>query len=206
MTELNESEREELWRDIHPESRRRILEAAVECFASRGYNATTTREIAARAGMSPAAVYMYFHSKHSLLYEINLAGHLAVLRAVEHALAGVEDPKERLWLFMRTHVSWHATNRTVARSCQYELRAIMPEQFEEIRHLRYRIEMALRNELRLGLETGDFVIPDLATTSLALLSLGIDVARWYVGHVQTPDELGTLYADLALRIVGANPK
>lgn len=36
-----------------------------------------------------------------------------------------------------------------------------------------------------------------------LLSLSIDVARWYQpGHGSTPGELGDLYAELALRMAG----
>ena len=58
-------------------------------------------------------------------------------------------------------------------------------------------------ELRNGVHSGDFVIADLDVTSLALLSLGIDVARWYTGRGKRPDELGRAYADLAMKLVGA---
>jgi hypothetical protein len=36
---------------------RKLVIAAIECFAERGYRATTTRDIAKRAQMSPAALY-----------------------------------------------------------------------------------------------------------------------------------------------------
>jgi AcrR family transcriptional regulator len=191
---------------VKPESSRRILEAAIECFAARGYNATTTREIAKRAGMSPAAIYIHFSSKQALLYKVNRTGHIALLEYVQKSLEGYRTPKERLWQFMRAYVSWHAHNHTLARACQYDLRQISPNYFDEIRDLRRQIELFLGNELRGGLESGDFVFPDLATTSLALLSLGIDVARWYTERAQTPDDLGAAYADLALRIIGAKPE
>jgi hypothetical protein len=43
--------------------------------------------------------------------------------------------------------------------------------------------------------------------ALALLSLGIDIARWYRDEgTWTPEDIGDNYAELALRIVGANPR
>jgi hypothetical protein len=48
-----------------------------------------------------------------------------------------------------------------------------------------------------------FATPDPHMTSLAILSLGIDEARWYrdEGH-WTPDEVAAHYRLLALRMVG----
>ena len=193
----------DLWADVSHETSRRLLLAAVESFAAQGYNATTTRQIAQRAGMSPAAVYMHYPSKQALLFEISRTGHTAVLRDVQHAVEGVLSPRERLWRFMRVFVGWHAHNHTVARINQYELVSLGDEQFREIRKLRDQFSQALTTELRDGLDSGDFVIADLDVTSLALLSLGIDVARWYTGRGKRPDELGRAYADLAMKLVGA---
>lgn len=38
------------WAEVTPEAARRLLVAAVDAFAERGYHATTTRDIAGRAG------------------------------------------------------------------------------------------------------------------------------------------------------------
>ena len=47
--------------------RERLLDAAVECFASDGIAATSLRAIAVRAGVTPALVNYYFGSKERLL-------------------------------------------------------------------------------------------------------------------------------------------
>ncbi len=50
-----------------PEPRRdQILRAALECFAARGFKGTTTREVAARVGITEAALYRHFPSKEAL--------------------------------------------------------------------------------------------------------------------------------------------
>jgi AcrR family transcriptional regulator len=47
-------------------TRERILAAACECFGTHGYETTTNRDIADRAGVTPAAMYQYFDSKLTL--------------------------------------------------------------------------------------------------------------------------------------------
>jgi len=49
------------------ETRRRILEAALELFRERGFDATSTRQIARRAGVANGAAYYYFRSKEEMV-------------------------------------------------------------------------------------------------------------------------------------------
>ncbi len=59
------------------DARTRLLHAAGQVFAERGYQAATVREIAARAGVNPASVNYYFRDKESLYFEaVNLAREL----------------------------------------------------------------------------------------------------------------------------------
>lgn len=51
-------------------TRERILEAAVACFEERGFDATTTAQIAARARLGVGTFYGYFHDKRSILLEL----------------------------------------------------------------------------------------------------------------------------------------
>lgn len=44
-----------------------ILQAAIECIAESGFNATTTRKIAERAGVTQPLVHHYFGSKEAVL-------------------------------------------------------------------------------------------------------------------------------------------
>jgi AcrR family transcriptional regulator len=49
-----------------PERRRQIIETAAEIFARNGFRGTTTREVAAAAGVSEAAVFKHFATKEDL--------------------------------------------------------------------------------------------------------------------------------------------
>jgi AcrR family transcriptional regulator len=46
--------------------REQILREAMRCFAEKGFRGTTTRELAARIGITEAALYHYFPSKEAL--------------------------------------------------------------------------------------------------------------------------------------------
>lgn len=71
-------------RKRRPEARpTEILEAALDLFTERGFKATRLEDVASRAGLSKAAIYLYFKDKTSLLMaivqamagaNINLAG------------------------------------------------------------------------------------------------------------------------------------
>ncbi len=50
-----------------PERRAQILAAARKCFCRSGFQAATTREIAAEAGISDALIYRHFPDKQALL-------------------------------------------------------------------------------------------------------------------------------------------
>ncbi|HYM72234.1 MAG TPA: helix-turn-helix domain-containing protein [Stellaceae bacterium] len=56
------------------ERRRAIVMAAVPLFARRGFAGTTTRELAAAAGVSEALLFRHFPSKQSLYHEILALG------------------------------------------------------------------------------------------------------------------------------------
>ena len=51
-----------------PDTRRAVLDAARELFSELGFERTTMRAVAARAGVDPALIYHYFGDKDGLLF------------------------------------------------------------------------------------------------------------------------------------------
>ncbi|MGW0997489.1 TetR/AcrR family transcriptional regulator [Streptomyces sp. NPDC002520] len=192
------------WDEVTPEAARRLLVAAVEAFAERGYHATTTRDIAGRAGMSPAALYIHYKTKEELLHRISRIGHDKALDILRTAAEGEGTAAERLADGVSSFVGWHAGRRTTARVVQYELDALGPDARAEIVELRRQVDAQVRGIIEDGVASGEFDVPDVQGTTLAVLSLCIDVARWFnVDGPRTPEQVGELYADLVLRMVGA---
>lgn len=190
-------------REAGQDTAQRLLRAAVEAFAERGFHATTTRDIARRAGMSPAALYIHYRTKEELLYRISQVGHERAVQILHDAAHGPGAPADRLAGAVSSFARWHAERHTTARVVQYELTALEGEHYAEMLALRRRTGEILRGLLAEGTASGDFHVTDVRGTARAVLSLCIDVARWFDGSgPQSPQDVGALYADLALRMAG----
>jgi AcrR family transcriptional regulator len=190
------------WHEFEPAVARRVLVAAVLEFAVRGYHATTTRDIASRAGLSPAGVYVHFRSKEELLHQSTLIGHRQTVQKITEAAATSDEPFARLRAVVGQFAEFHAVYHTAGRVAQYELAALTEPHFAEVAVLRREIDRVMRETLEHGVRAGVFDVPDVGGTALALLSLSIDVSRWYQpGGRRGPAEIAELYADLAVRMV-----
>lgn len=74
-----------------------ILEAALEEFVARGFDAARMEDIAKRAGLSKAAIYLYFPSKVAVLEALIEAKVGPLAQSVQQiAVMGAADPKTAL--------------------------------------------------------------------------------------------------------------
>lgn len=184
-------------------TRARLLDAALRAFAAHGFHATGTRDIAEAASMSPAAVYVHYRTKEELLFALALAGHQDVQQVVAEAARDRAEPQEQLREVTRAYTAWHARSHTRARVVQYEMAGLSPVHARQIARIRRDIEVRFRAIIVAGVAAGRFRVTDPKIAALAVLSLGIDVARWYrEDGAWTPAEIGERYADLALNMVG----
>lgn len=80
-----------------------VLDAALKLFAAQGFAHTTVEQVARAAGLSKAAVYLYFPSKKALLAGLVKR---AVAPVADLALgAGGGDPRARIAGMLRTAVA-----------------------------------------------------------------------------------------------------
>src|SRR5437773_2620102 len=80
-------------RKRRPEARpAEILEAALDLFTERGFSATRLEDVAKRAGLSKAAIYLYFKDKTSLLMAIVEAMASANIASAANLIAGHPGP------------------------------------------------------------------------------------------------------------------
>ncbi|NLJ52774.1 MAG: TetR/AcrR family transcriptional regulator [Intrasporangiaceae bacterium] len=180
----------------------RLKEAAIIEFAERGFHATTTRDIAARAGLSPAGVYVHFPSKEDLLYAITLTGHEAALEMLQEAAADSPTPTDALRATVGNFARWHAEWFRDARVVQYEFPHLSHDHREHILDLRKQINAVVADILEAGRVAGDFDIEDVPATTLAVLSMAVDVCRWYDSEIRrSPESIGSSYGELAVRLV-----
>jgi hypothetical protein len=115
------------------------------------------------------------------------------------------SPAERLGEVTYAFALWHARSHTVARIVNYELAALRPQHFDVIAGLRRAIEREMREVVEAGIASGEFHSDRPAATALAILSLGVDLGRWFHDEGEwTPEDVADHYRELALRMVGAH--
>jgi AcrR family transcriptional regulator len=181
-----------------------LLSSAVLCFAEKGFQATTTRDITAKVGLTPGALYVHFATKEEVLFEIVRSGHLRALETLRAALPDDGDPETCLRRAVAAFVEWHAEHHTAARVCQNELTPLSPEHYAEIRDLRAQFNTIFRDAVRRMVDGATADPDDVSRLARSILSLGVDLVRWYrQGGTDTPASLGAFYADLAVHMTAA---
>ncbi len=78
------------------DSRERVLRAALEVIAERGFDSTRLADVAERAGVSPALVVYYFKTKDTVLTEAIRLGEKSWYEAVDRRLQDHERADDRL--------------------------------------------------------------------------------------------------------------
>lgn len=107
------------------ETRRRILAAAVDTFATQSFDGASTREIAALAGVSQPSLNYHFHSKFELWQAAvdGLFGALATVMTDRlHGLRGV-DERTRAELMVREFIAFSAAHPQLHRIITQESKA-----------------------------------------------------------------------------------
>ncbi len=61
------------------DTRTKILQAALQLFAKRGYDGTTTKDLAKLAGVAEGTLFRYFATKKAILIEVATAGWVDIL-------------------------------------------------------------------------------------------------------------------------------
>jgi AcrR family transcriptional regulator len=136
--------------------REEILAAATRLFAARGFDGTSTREIAREAGAKHSLLFYHFGSKADLYLA-------AVLDQLEHlganiraALASANDPVSRLQAYVEVYYDCFTTREPGLGVCLRELSGLPPDLARQIADAHNRKSMAALQEIiadgiRLGL-------------------------------------------------------
>lgn len=98
----------------------RILDAAAELFAERGFAGTAIRDISARVGITPASLYNHFDSK-TALYEAVLERGLGPIIELLDEMAGDDEPVTSGYRILTEVVAHLAAAPSLAGLLQHEI-------------------------------------------------------------------------------------
>ena len=100
----------------------RILEAAVKVFAKNGFHNSKVSVIAKEAGVADGTIYLYFKNKDDILISLFEESLNRLIDNMEEAVKDVNDPLEKLKMFIHMHLKLVEENQGVAEVMQVELR------------------------------------------------------------------------------------
>jgi len=95
----------------------RATAVAAGLFATKGYSATSTRELSDALGITKGTFYHHFPSKEELLMQICDESLTRISAAAQQALEGTTVPLERLESLIRQHVLTMLADQSLHKRC-----------------------------------------------------------------------------------------
>lgn len=183
-------------------ARRQILDAAA-ALLRQGYDATTTREIAARVGIKAGSIYHHYPSKEAIVSAVVNEGVRVVHEAVTGALAALgssASPRERMQAAIKAHLL-SSLEHSAYTSASIRAFAFLPAAVQED----CRVERRRYEEIWRGLVTeaaaAGLLAPGVSQDAVRLLLLGAVnwAGEWYRPERMSIDEIARDFAASILR-------
>jgi AcrR family transcriptional regulator len=160
--------------------RARLTSVSADLFASQGYSATTTRQIAKAAGFTNGTLYYYCKTKEDLLDQICRQSLHRITAEVSAGIAEVDGARRRLHILIHRHITTMLADQALHRTMLMELRSLGAERRQQITALRDDYAAVVRRVLIEGQDAGivrrDI---DLRHQALILLNMMNWTIFWY---------------------------
>lgn len=158
------------------EAAKRIVSAATDCFAERGYQAASIREIAEAAGVSKANVFHHFPTKWDLYRAVVQRSEQLLARLLEGLEPGTESAERILNRFAAEHLEAMLEHKNASTLFLRQLLdATQPSDDRALIRNVLRERFAMTESAFRRLRERGELRPDLDVRVLALLLLGSNV-------------------------------
>jgi AcrR family transcriptional regulator len=193
------------WRHYGVSTLPKALAAALDAFAERGYDGTSIREVASRAGLSVPGLYHHYPSKQALLVSLTTTVMKDLLDRSRQALAEAgPTPSDQFDAVVESLLRFHMFRRNQAFVASTEMRSMEPASREAFVALRDEQQRMLDCIVEDGVSAGEFSTPYPKDASRAVTTMCVAVASWYhPGGSLPPDEIVIRYLAIARSAVGA---
>jgi TetR/AcrR family transcriptional regulator, cholesterol catabolism regulator len=169
----------------------RVMAVAAQLFRSKGYAATTTREIAAQLGIQKASLYYHISRKEDLLFDIVVATTTRSLGMIKDAVAAADCPMDKLKAAFHAQLQAIHSDLDKNVTALTEMRSLEGERLKQVVALRDEYD-AVFNEVISACQAEGSVRRDLDARLLALSALSL--TNWSIvwftpGHPLSTDQL-----------------
>jgi AcrR family transcriptional regulator len=117
-------------------ARDRLLDVALELFATRGYQAIGLRDLAGRMGLHAGSLYNHIENKQCLLFELIEGSVSDLLADTKRRMRGARTHRDRLQRFVHAFVAFHLAEKHRLLLVTREFVNLSHEQQQEINQLK----------------------------------------------------------------------
>ncbi len=121
---------------LAPSARDRLLDVALELFATRGYQAIGLRDLAGQLGLHAGSLYNHIENKQSLLFELIEGAVSDLLAGTKRRMRGARTHSDRLQRFVHAFVVFNLTEKHRLMLVTREFINLSDEQQQEINQLK----------------------------------------------------------------------
>jgi len=184
-----------------------ILAQAADLFVLKGYDATSMRDIAERAGVSKSLLYHHFTDKYQIFSQIAASSGIGLNESVAEAIAGGTTATEKLRLFMVTTAAFFEENRLSWIAASQEFWSSNEARMSlKVKLRRDSFERMLRTILEEGAASGEFQISDVRLAGRLILSSLNWMHRWYnPAGKRRAHEIAEEYCRMIVQGIGNGP-
>ena len=162
-------------------TKRKMLNKARALFWSKGYNATSVRDIAKAYGCKPANVYNFFAKKEDILFEVLLEEMEQIINPIKNLEEDeTTHPEVQLRKLIDSHLMVTLSYRRSAKLLfDVELDNLSAAQRKKIVGMRDHYDRIIRKIIGRGLEAGCFANVDPKLSGFMIASMITRTRIWY---------------------------
>jgi AcrR family transcriptional regulator len=132
----------------HDQKLEMILRTSARIFAEKSYHSTSMRDISRATGVSLAGLYHYCKSKEELLFLIQDHCFGRVSESLEQRIRRIDDPFEKLRIFIDNHLSFFAANMAEMKVLSHEAESLAGDLHKHVSSKKEKYAKLARKILR----------------------------------------------------------
>ena len=131
----------------HNSRKQEIINASIKLFYEKGYDFTTTRELAVASNISAAGLYYFFKDKQEILFNILYDSVNNLYETLESTIKPNDDPLINVKRYIRSIISYVLQNKVTFTILMREDLRLNKSQLEIINNKRRNAFEVIKNEL-----------------------------------------------------------
>ncbi len=175
-----------------------IERAATELFKSKGYSATSMRDIASTVGIEAASIYSHLKSKEQILVKICFRMGKDFIEGIEQVVSSNLPIEDKFKAAIVSHVNIITGDIDASAVFWNEWRHLSEPLLTDFITMQREYERIFKALIEEGVKEGVFEVQDASFAVMAMLSSLNGIQKWH-NYTLSPEELNTAFANIFVK-------